>query len=655
MHFWSDASAGALKRLWFGSLILLAGSAAFAQEPTTSAPASQPARLTEYTTYAELTAALHELTAANQGVAQLASLTKTVGGRDVWVLTLAADTEARPVSQRQGLLLVGGVDAELPLASELPLRVAQRLLESAAADADCAEARLLRTRVVYVVPRLNPDGLERAFQPVRHDRPVNGRPIDDDRDALVNEDGGDDLNGDGLITVMRVRDPDGPWIVDKDEPRLLRKADVEKGEVGQYRVLIEGIDDDADGALNEDGFGGVDLDRNWPHFFTPGETACGLYPMSEPETRALADFVVTRRNISAAIVFGRNDNVVTPPTGKERGVDGETYRDLHPDDTDLYRRLGERYRTLTHVSGSAGCDARGALYAWLYSQEAILTVATGGWWPSAEDSAAPAPTSQPTSRPVTSQPAAVERRDEVAADGAGAANGNGAEDNAGVPEVPAHEFPPQRSRGNRRGGEAKAATPTDWLTEKFVADEANRAWLAWCDRHPTADGFVSWTALPHATLGMVEVGGFAPHVRGLPPAEQLPALTDEQTTFVVELSNWLAEPRLIVSEVRHVGNDVWRVALRLENGGKLPTHLGIALQTEQPGFVIRPDVDASQLLGGSRLARVKNVPAGGVSEEQVWLLRGREGDVVNFRAYNRRYGEMTLSVTLNAGPQPEKN
>lgn len=362
-------------------LFLIAGCVnAAAQTPTASAPVSQPPTTTRataghaYRNYDEQTRMLRELADGSSGAATLEKVATTAGERTVWALRLALQGGAAP-EQRLGILIVGGIDADAPAASDLALDMAAGLLKSAREQPDGDAAKLLQSRTLYVVPRVNPDGVETFFEPVKRGERVNGRAIDDDRDGASNEDGPNDLNGDGQITVLRVKDPQGEWIADKDDPRLMKKADRAKGEKGVYRLLAEGIDDDSDGQINEDGPGGVDDDRNWPHFFEPGNAECGNHPLSELETRGLADYVLAHRNIAAAIVLGRNDNIVNVQKGQARGPSGRDYKELHPDDVKFYEVVSEKYKEITGIKTVPAGRVEGALYAWLYSQEGIATFA----------------------------------------------------------------------------------------------------------------------------------------------------------------------------------------------------------------------------------------------------------------------------------------
>ena len=73
--------------------------------------------------------------------------------------------------------------------------------------------------------------------------------IDADNDGRFDEDGPEDLNKDGYISIMRVKDPKGPYMVHPEDPRLLRRADAAKGEAGGYAIYWEGVSEllDANG------------------------------------------------------------------------------------------------------------------------------------------------------------------------------------------------------------------------------------------------------------------------------------------------------------------------------------------------------------------------------------------------------------------------
>ena len=69
--------------------------------------------------------------------------------------------------------------------------------------------RALDTRTFYVVPRVNPDGVELALAtpPTYLRSSVRQWPRTDEPDGLVEG----DVDGDGRILTMRVVDPNGAW------------------------------------------------------------------------------------------------------------------------------------------------------------------------------------------------------------------------------------------------------------------------------------------------------------------------------------------------------------------------------------------------------------------------------------------------------------
>jgi len=234
-------------------------------------------------------------------------------GREIWVVEIA-NSSGRPMGERPAVLVVANLEGDHLVGSSLALEVVRYFVEGAAGNPDIQT--ILNEQVVYVFPRMNPDGAEAMFASVKWNRTRNTFPFDDDNDGRTDEDGPEDLNGDGVITVMRVMDPSGAYMIDPDDERLLKVADASKGEAGLYAVYWEGTDSDGDGFINEDGPGGVDLNRNFQHAYPYWERDAGLHMVSEPETRALMDFVLSHRNIGAILTFGHTDNLVTPPDSR---------------------------------------------------------------------------------------------------------------------------------------------------------------------------------------------------------------------------------------------------------------------------------------------------------------------------------------------------
>ncbi|MFO7756007.1 MAG: M14 family metallopeptidase, partial [Bacteroidales bacterium] len=150
--------------------------------------------------------------------------------------------------------------------SESVMWLADHLLSSYGKDDEITG--LLDNYTFYLRPVNNPDGHNLYIHTAQSNRSTV-RPTDNDLDGLLDEDSPDDINGDGVILSMRWKDSEnGNYIIDPDDPsgRIMKR--VEAGE-GDYRVQSEGIDNDGDGRINEDGIGGLDLHRNYPENWRP--------------------------------------------------------------------------------------------------------------------------------------------------------------------------------------------------------------------------------------------------------------------------------------------------------------------------------------------------------------------------------------------------
>nr|MCU0409386.1 M14 family metallopeptidase [Bacteroidales bacterium] len=169
---------------------------------------------------------------------------------------------------------------------------------------------LLATRTFYIAPTINPDG--REYFTSKTVPPRSGlAPRDNDRDGLIDEDGTDDLNGDNEISQMRRRNPAGQMKTDPKDPRRMIRT--EPGEAGEFEILgSEGIDNDGDGLINEDGPGSYDGNRDWGFNWEPNfiQSGADKYPFTFPENQAVRDFVIKHRNIAASQSFHNSGGMI---------------------------------------------------------------------------------------------------------------------------------------------------------------------------------------------------------------------------------------------------------------------------------------------------------------------------------------------------------
>jgi hypothetical protein len=166
---------------------------------------------------------------------------------------------------------------------EMTLRFLVYLLNGYGVDPAITE--YIDTEEIYVIPTLNPDALELVVNQNSHWLRKNLRPYDNDGDGLFDEDPVEDINGDGCISAFDVYTKSGSNLI------------------FQY-TYFEGIDNDADGLVNEDEIGLTDLNRNYDAYWggTPGSSGDptsqiyrGATPFSEPETSAFRDFALQHR------------------------------------------------------------------------------------------------------------------------------------------------------------------------------------------------------------------------------------------------------------------------------------------------------------------------------------------------------------------------
>lgn len=588
-----------------------------------------------YHTYDEMTASLRSMVRAHSDIATMSSLGNTLEGRDIWVVEIA-NRSGTPVEDRPALLITATLEGDHLVGSELAVHTVEYLLTNYATDPEVKDR--IDNHVFYVFPRVNPDAAELRFADVLSDRRTNAKPYDGDNDGRIDEDGPEDLNGDGLITLMRVADAAGELVDHPDDARLLKEAEAFKGESGAYKLYWEGIDNDGDGFYNEDGPGGVDINRNYQHEYPAYEKDAGLHMVSELESRALMDFVLSHRNIAMTLNFGESDNLAsaltssgalapsapislwdwadesfsaadtigTIPERRPRGrfgsrgqgdeAQGARVRpgDRVPSttvigsDLEYYKAIGERYREITGVDNVASTRApKGAFFDYAYFQYGVPSFSTTGW-----------------GVPASADEGETERS------GAG-------------------------SRPERRGRDEAPDAGADLSV------------LQWMDAEGI-DGFVDWVEFQHPTLGAVELGGFRPYAVNNPPASQLAALGESHAEFAVYLTSLFARVSIASTEVTNHGGGVFKIEAKIENTGYLPTATaqGVLSRSVKPTMVQLDVPPEDFLTGAAKTSFFQALDGSGAQQRYVWVIRGSEGARVELKVKSQKGGSDTATITL---------
>ena len=319
------------------ALLLLGLTGPSGAEPPKSAPLSW-LTFDHYNDAAAMKTALEGIHAAYPKWTRLESMGNSREGRPLWVMTVA-DPTGSPLEDRPAAYIDANTHGNEIQGGEVCLFTIKYLLERK--DTDPWVAALLRRVVFHVAPCVNPDSRERFLHEPNDEHSPRRvpRPVDDDKDGLVDEDGPNDIDGDGEILLMRVEDPNGDLVPDERDDRMMRH--VKPGERGRYRLLgAEGLDDDGDGRVNEDSIGGVDPNRNWPCDWRPEPTqgGAGPFPLSEPETRATARFVLAHPRIAAVQSYHNAGMMILRPPGSRTDKEAAVV----PEDKALYDELGQR-------------------------------------------------------------------------------------------------------------------------------------------------------------------------------------------------------------------------------------------------------------------------------------------------------------------------
>ena len=623
-------------------------------------------------TYAELTAALQSLVKEHADIAKLVEVGKTRENRSIWAVEIM-NPGGSTSPTRPALLVAANFEGDHLVGSELALYMVDYLLSAYATNPQVKQQ--IDTRAFYIIPRMNPDGAEFFFAPVRMDRKTNTAPFDADNDGRMDENGPEDLNKDGYITLMRVKDPKGAYMLHPEDPRLMKRADAQRSEVGAYRVYFEGVDKDNDGFIGEDGPGGADLNRNFMHKYPYYQTDAGQFLTSELESRALMEYLKKHANIAAVFTFGESDNLIA-------GRNGDN---APPQVIDLFnfaqQSVAEARRVGMFQAGGGGrgfgMGGRG-----------------GGGGRGGEDmpggrggAAAPTATTgrgagQPAQRPAETVNAAdaeymqiiVEKYRELtglrgnppvrtpagaffevgyyqwgvpsfSTPGWGLPAASGAGGRGGV--LPEGGTMAAGARGMAGGGRGMGGAAAAAGGGSDGAANFDLRLLRWMDAEKI-DGFVNWTPYKHPTLGDVEIGGFKPYATTNPPISKIPELGKSHAEFALYLASLF--PRIAVADLSatNLGGGLFRIKAEVENKGFLPTSTAHGqVSRSVRATLVQISIDAKDIVSGD--AKTNNIPilaGSGRRQSYQWIVKGKPGSTVTLKVVAQKGGTDTATITL---------
>ena len=556
-------------------------------------------RFDKFYRYAELTRLLKEYTAEYPNLLHLESIGKSHEGRDVWLVT-ATNFKSGDDTEKPAFWVDGNIHASEVTASAAALYLIHSLVTKYKSDPNVT--RVLDTRALYIVPRVNPDGAEWALA----DRPKVIRsstreyPFSDDPvEGLVY---GEDIDGDGRILQMRIEDPNGAWKVYPDDPRLMIRRDpIETGGT-YYRILPEGLIKNYDG-MTIKVLGpkqGLDLNRNFPASWRPeGEQhGAGPFPTSEPEARNLVDFISKHQNITGTISFHTMSGVLLRPYD-DRSDDAFPAEDLW-----TYQKIGEKGTEITsyaHIS---------VFHDFKYHPKQVITGGFDGW----------------------------------------------TYDHLGLFSWTVEFWSPMKQAGIEK------LKFIDWYREHPIEDDLKL--LKWNDEVLKGSGYIDWYPYKHPQLGKVELGGWNTlHMWTNPPLEFLEKEVSPFPGWIVW--HTLISPRLVLREtkVTALGGDSYRIRLVVQNEGWLPTYVtkkalerkvtrGVIAEISLPrGVMLQSGKQREELgeLEGRAYKPAFTDENDESTNERVkveWVLRAKKGTKVKLLAKHDRAGVVRTEVVL---------
>lgn len=547
----------------------------------------------------ELVAALHAFAAAHPRLVTLETYGRSSEGRDLLLVTVTdAETGAHDTKPAHwvdanihSVEVTGGVAALYLL----------HHLVSGFESGDPAVVAAVTTRTFYVVPRVNPDGVEAALADTPRYRRSSMRPWPwADRHqwpGLVEH----DVDGDGRILTMRVPDPNGAWMPSDVDARVMVPVPADgivPAGVHRYRLLTEGLIEDHDGFTipKPRPVEGLDMNRNFPAGWGTGVLGSGDHPMSEPEIDALVRAIVARPNICGAHAYHTSGGVIlrpssTSPDSSLPPFDLWTWKQFGAVGTELTGyRVHSVYEDFTWDKKDT---MSGAADDWVYEHLGVFSWTTEFW------------------------------------------------------DVVRHAT-----------GEH---SHTDiWYTGLTVEQEL--AVAAWADDHGGL--YFPWTPFDHPQLGPVEIGGMD-EFRLLTNAtpDLLEAEVAPHAPFVVHQA--LASPRLEIlhTAARPLGGDTWRVEVGIANTGWLSTTVSTKARRDQLVLDLTAELtlpEGATIVGGPNRQRLGQLAGraafrldGGVRSDgtpdrvlATWIVQAPAAGSIEVVANHQRAGRATAVVVL---------
>ncbi|RLD35963.1 MAG: hypothetical protein DRI74_09915 [Bacteroidetes bacterium] len=626
---------------------------------------------------------------ANSAKVKVHKLAQTFSGKQISIYEFGTETKNKQ-KLKPAIFIMANAEGNVPIATEAALVLAKELVKD----------KNLERFTWYLVPVLNADALDHYFENPLWNNTRNARPHNDDMDDAIDEDGPDDLNGDGFISQMRVADPMGVWIPEEADARFMRKANTAKGEKGIYKLYTEGVDNDGDGVYNEDSKGGINSGINFPHLFKANTATGGDWPGSEPEVYALMKFIYAHPEIAATFTFGSSDFCIQVPQGGRRGSADFTKIKIPKRMAEQFGADPDRTYTMDEVIELAqpmipeGMELTPAMVAGFLGLGAAVN-------PLAEDLNFYKELSKQYKEYLKAKGFNVERMaPERAKDGSFEL---WSYYHLGIPTFSMNFFtlPKAEKEKNEVGsgvslddvekmrasdfvalGEEKIAlflkennAPERFSAVKIVEmmnagqvapaqmvgmmkqmpkqekegelNEKTKAFIAYDKEVLNGDGFVNWTSFEHPTLGTVEIGGEKAYVRSTPRFEESEKLISIQMPWVFELAAKLPRLSILKTDIEAISANIYKMNVWVQNENYLPFPTAMGSRNNRPApAILLIDGENVKLVNGKVRTPINKVD-GLKSVKLSFLIQAKKGTEVSLKLESKFAGNDKVKVTLS--------
>ena len=506
----------------------------------------------------DLTQLLKDYVATYPDLTSLEVIGKSHEGRDIHALTITNANTGDPLD-KPAFYVDGNIHGSEVTASTTTLYWAWTLLSGHGEDDQIT--RLVDECTFYIIPVVSPDGVELVLKEGGHVRSgTRMYPHEEPKDGLHPE----DIDGNGLILQMRIQDDGGGWKVSDKDPRLLVQRRFNDTEGPFYRVYSEGLIQNFDGVEVKEAprKQGLDFNRNFPANWEPQfkQGGSGEYPFSEPETRALAEFITSHPNIhSFHCLHTGMESIIRPPAV-------QTDKDMPREDLNRVREIGQLGVDLTgYVLFSyrkLNDDiyvAHGDFATWVYEQLGLLVFCCELW--------------------------------DVRARG-------------GKDYVELNEMNRERD--------------LDGL------EEVEAAALKWNDEELYGEAFTDWTPFEHPQLGPVEIGGWNRLYRNNAPPKLLEETCEKMSRFFLAHAEAYPRLRAEIHELEQIGDNVYTISVAIRNDGYLPTNVtqqAVKMKQAQPVTAEIELGDGDTVLVGDTKQELGNIAGYGGRKKAEWTVR----------------------------------